>query len=79
MKKLRVVKGKSNRKSLVRIDRDQAENGEFCWPDGSPIDSEHMLISLLLPAAASGTHVPASMCAGASRAARYTSAGKRWR
>ena len=51
MKKLRVVKGKSNRKSLVRIDRKQAESGEFYWPDGSPIDSEEMLISLLLPTA----------------------------
>ena len=51
MKKLRVIGRKSNRKSLVRIDQEQAQRGEFCWPDGSPIDSEHMLISLLLPAA----------------------------
>lgn len=51
MRKLRVIKGKSNRKALVRIDRQEAERDEFRWPDGSPIDSEHMLISLLLPSA----------------------------
>ena len=51
MRKLRVVKGKSNRKSLVRIDRDQAAAGTFQWPDGQPIDPENMLISLLLPSA----------------------------
>ena len=51
MKKLRVVQGKSNRKTLVRITRQQAENGDFHLSDGSRINSEHMLISLLLPAA----------------------------
>ena len=51
MKKLVAVGKKSNRKLLVRVDREQAERNEFCWPDGTPIDSEHMLISLLLPTA----------------------------
>jgi putative transposase len=80
MKKLRVVKGKSNRKSLVRIDRDQAENGEFCWPDGSPIDSEHMLISLLLPAAVKEFYRKLEAEVGTLCGVRYARTGEhvRW-
>jgi transposase-like protein len=51
MRKLRVVKGKSNRKKLLRIEQEQAKNGQFVWPDGQPIDPEDMLLSLLLPSA----------------------------
>ena len=35
MKKLRVVQGKSNRKTLMRIDRQQAESGEHDIDVGS--------------------------------------------
>lgn len=51
MRKLHAVRARSNKKLKVRINNRQAQGNEFQWPDGSPIDSEHMLISLLLPTA----------------------------
>lgn len=50
MRKLRSVGKKSNRKLSIRIDRQQAEGEQYRWADGKPIDSQEMLLSLLLPA-----------------------------
>jgi putative transposase len=50
MKNLKLVGKKSNRKLSIRIDRQQAEAGQYRWADGRPIDSQEMLLSLLLPA-----------------------------
>lgn len=43
------VKGK--REKLERIDGESALRDEFCWPGGERIDSEKLLISMLLPSA----------------------------
>jgi putative transposase len=51
MRRLRLAGKKSNRKLTVRVDGKQAAEGVFYWPDGTVIDSEQMLLSLLLPPA----------------------------
>jgi transposase-like protein len=51
MKNLRAISKKSKCKLAVRIDSKQAAAGEFYWPDGSPIDTQYQLISLLIPSA----------------------------
>lgn len=51
MRKLKPVGRKSNRKLSVRISREAAAADQFCEADGTPIDSQGLLLRHLLPAA----------------------------
>jgi len=40
---------KSAKKKAIPITIREAQDDKFNWPDGTPIDSQHMLISMMLP------------------------------
>ena len=45
---VRSLKG-NKRGKLARVTRSQIEADQWRWPDGSPVNTEHMLLSLLMP------------------------------
>lgn len=49
MSNVNVRKLKGNRKKIQYITKSQAENDQWHWLDGTPVDSEEMVLSLLLP------------------------------
>jgi putative transposase len=51
MSKVLKFRAKGKREKLERISQEGALRDEFCWPGGERIDSEKLLISLLLPPA----------------------------
>lgn len=50
MSNVNVRKLKRNRKKIRHITKAEAENDQWHWEDGTPVDSEEMILSLLLPA-----------------------------
>jgi hypothetical protein len=49
MGNVNVQRLKGNRKKVKYITKAEAHNDQWYWQDGTPVDSEQMLLSLLLP------------------------------
>jgi len=49
MRTIKVQRLKGNRKKLKYITKSETEGGQWHWMDGSPVDSEQSVLSLLLP------------------------------
>lgn len=49
MRTINVQRIKGNRKKLKYITKSETEEGQWHWMDGSPVDSEQSVLSLLLP------------------------------
>ena len=51
MVKLKALAGKVNRRKTIPVNPDEAAAGQWTDFDGKPIDSQHLLISMMLPSA----------------------------